>query len=97
MKLQASFSCRVLQKRGNRKLVKLDSSISPGGVDITIVPMTTLQDVEPSQAVVAGGVIMRALLEKEKKTTDPTEVIIAALEMKLAEQVTEIRGEQYLS
>ena len=63
MKLQGSYNCRVLQKRGNRKLVKLDSSISPGSVDITIVPITMIQAVEPSRAVVAGGVTMRALLE----------------------------------
>ena len=60
---------------------------------ITIIPMTTLQDVEPSRAVVAGGVTMRALLEKE--TTDPTEVNIAALEMKLAEQVTEMKDPRF--
>ena len=91
MKLQGFYNCRVLQKRGNRKLVKLDSSISPGGVDITIVPITTLQDVEPSRAVVASGVTMRALLEKEKKTTDLTAVNNAVLEMKLAGQITQMK------
>ena len=79
MRLLGSYNCSILEKRGNRRLVKLESPISPGGVDVTIVPKVTPQDVLPCHAVVFSGATMRALLEKEKNTTDISEVNNATL------------------
>ena len=87
MRLLGSYNCSILEKRGNRRLVKLESPISPGGVDVTIVPKVTPQDVLPCHAVVFGGATMRALLEKEKNTSDISEANNATLELKLAGQM----------
>ena len=90
--LDERYPCTIKDKRGNRRLIVLDSRASPGSVDVTVVPKVTPLELHPCHRVVFYGVMMRSILETEKASTNVDEVNNITLELKLAGQMADLKA-----